>query len=106
MSLRSCPWYKMRRTKTTDSPLASRTVLSRRAFLKKTGFASLGWALAITPWTLPSWHVSRGGGTRIETIKEKNTMELARNTTYPEVTIPPIDAAAPAATETATFAMG
>lgn len=99
------PWYKMRRTKTTDAP-AGRTVLNRRAFLKKTGLASLGWALAITPWALPSRHVVRGDGTKIETIRETNTMELTRNTTSPQVTIPPIDAAAPAATETATFAMG
>lgn len=96
----------MRRNKKTDVPVAGQMVLSRRAFLKKTGFGGLGCALVLTPWTLPAWHIVRGNGTRIETIREKNTMELARNTTAPEITIPPIDAAAPAATETATFAMG
>jgi len=96
----------MRRTKTTDAPLAGRTVLSRRAFLQKTGFASLGCALVLTPWALPAWRLVQDDGRRIETIREKNTMELARNTTTPEVGIPTIDAAAPAATETATFAMG
>ena len=81
-------------------------MLSRRAFLKKTWFASLGGFFVLTPWTLPSWHSVWGDDARTKTLKEKNTMELAQNTTSPEVTIPPIDAAAPAATETATFAMG
>jgi len=96
----------MHRKKTTDAPLADRTRLSRRAFLKKMGFASLVCAFVLTPWTLSPWHIVSGDVGSTETIKEKNTMELARNTTDPKITIPPIDAAAPTTTETATFAMG
>jgi len=101
--------YRVMRQRGTEAPLstvANRRLLSRRAFLKKTGFGTLGCALILTPWNFTAWHILRGGGTRIETTKERNKMELARNVTAPEVTIPPIDAAAPTATETATFAMG
>lgn len=91
----------MRRKKTTDALLVDRRWLSRRDFVKKMGFASLGCAIVLTPGILPAWRLVRG-----ETIRERNEMDLARNTTAPEVSIPPIDAAAPTATETATFAMG
>jgi hypothetical protein len=45
------------------------------------------------------------GGGYINLTKEKSEMDL-ETTSVLETTIPPIDAAAPAETETATFALG
>jgi peptide-methionine (S)-S-oxide reductase len=70
------------------------------------GFASLGCVLFLSPWNFPAWNILKGNGTRLGTITEKNTMKVAQQGTITDRTIPPIDAAAPAITETATFAMG
>lgn len=96
----------MRRKKTTDTSAADQIVLSRRSFLKDMGFAGLGCVLLFTPWNLPAWNILKGDGMRLEITQERKPMQLAQHSTVPERTIPPIDAAAPAVTETATFAMG
>ena len=96
----------MRRTKASNTTTAEQTVLNRRTFMKKMGFASLGSALFLNPWTLSAWRMLKGNGTKVSTIQENKTMQLAQQNTPPDHAIPPIDAAAPAITETATFAMG
>ena len=42
---------------------------------------------------------------RISSVEERSAMDVTKNTA-PEAAIPPIDASAPAQTETATFALG
>jgi hypothetical protein len=42
---------------------------------------------------------------RISSVEERSAMDVTTNTA-PETAIPPIDASAPAQTETATFALG
>ena len=96
----------MRRKKASNTTTAEPTVLSRRSFMKKMGFASLGGALFLSPWTLSAWNIVQGNNTRLGTIQESKTMKLAQQSTPPDHAIPPIDAAAPVKTETATFAMG
>jgi hypothetical protein len=96
----------MRLKKTSYTSAADQSWLSRRTFLKEMGLASVGCALFLSPWNLSAWNILKGNGTRIETIKETKTMNLAQQSTAPDRAIPPIDAAAPAITETATFAMG
>ena len=96
----------MSRKKAPYIPPADRTVLSRRTFLKEMGFASLGCALFLNPWNFPAWNIWKENGKRPSTIKERKTMKLAQHSTVPDRVIPPIDAAAPTTTETATFAMG
>ena len=96
----------MRRKKTSNATTAEQIVLSRRAFMKEMGFASLGCALFLSPWNLSAWNILQGNYTRLGTRQERKTMQLAQQSTAPDHAIPPIDAAAPAKTETATFAMG
>jgi hypothetical protein len=96
----------MRRKKASNTTTAEPIVLSRRSFMKEIGRASLGCALFLIPWNLPAWNILQSNGTRLGTIQESKTMKLAQQSTPADRAIPPIDAVAPAATETATFAMG
>jgi hypothetical protein len=96
----------MRRKKASHSTAADQSWLSRRTFLKEMGLASIGCALFLSPWNLAAWNILKGNGTKLGTIKETKTMKVAQQSTVPDRAIPPIDAAAPAITETATFAMG
>jgi hypothetical protein len=92
----------MCRKKASNTNTAEPIVLSRRSFMKEMGLASLGCAFFLSPWNLPAWN-------RLETIQETKKMKLAQQSSQSspaDRAIPPIDAAAPAATETATFAMG
>lgn len=91
----------MRHNKTTDTSATDQIALSRRSFLKDMGFAGLGCILFFTPWNL-----LKDDGMRLEIIHERKPMQLAQHSTVTERAIPPIDAAAPAVTQTATFAMG
>ena len=91
--------------RTTDEP----TVLNRRSFIKEVGIASVGYALFLRPWNLYAWNNAQGNNARLGTKQETKTMNLAQQSsqsTAADRTIPPIDAAAPKKTETATFAMG
>ena len=96
----------MRRKKASNTTTAEPTVLSRRSFMKRMGFASLGGTLFLSPWILSAWNILKDNGTKVGTIQERKTMQLAQQSTPPDHAIPPIDAAASAKTETATFAMG
>jgi hypothetical protein len=89
----------MRRKKASNTNTAEPIVLSRRSFMKEMGLASLGCAFFLSPWNFPAWN-------RLGTIQENKKMKLAQQSSPTDRAIPPIDAAAPAATETATFAMG
>jgi hypothetical protein len=93
----------MRRKKASNTTTNEPTVLSRRSFIKEIGIASVGCALFLSPWNL---YARNSNNTRLEKIQENKTMRLAQQSTATDRTIPPIDAAAPAKTETATFAMG
>ena len=96
----------MRRKKASNTTTAEQILMSRRSFMKKMGFASLGSAFFLSPWTLSAWNTVQGNNTSLGTIQETKTMRLAQQSSSPDRTIPPIDAVAPAKTETATFAMG
>ena len=96
----------MRRKKALNTTTFEQILLSRRSFMKNMGFASLGSAFFLSPWTLSAWNILQGNSTKVGTIQENETMQLAQQSTPPDHAIPPIDAAAPAKTETATFAMG
>jgi hypothetical protein len=96
----------MFRTKASNTTTAEPMVLSRRSFMKKMGLASLGCALFLIPWNLSAWNTVQDNNTRLGIIQETKTMRLAQQSSSPDRIIPPIDAAAPAKTETATFAMG
>jgi hypothetical protein len=96
----------MRSKKAPHTPAVDQTVLSRRSFLKEMGFASLGCTFFLSPWNFLGLNILKGSGKRLGTIKERKTMKLAQHSPVPHRVIPPIDAAAPAKTETATFAMG
>jgi hypothetical protein len=96
----------MRRKKALHTTGADQSCLSRRTFLKEMGFASVGCALFLSPWNFPAWNILKGNGTKLGTIKETKTMKVAQQGTIPNRAIPPIDAAAPAITEMATFSMG
>ncbi len=96
----------MRRKKASNTTTTEPKVLSRRSFIKKIGIASLGCAFFLIPWTLSAWNIVQGNNTRFGIIQESKTMKLAQQNTPSDHAIPPIDAAAPAKTETATFAMG
>ena len=76
--------------------LASRWNLSRAI-----GFVWLCFTLL-----LYACNVLGGEKSRLETTKEGKTMETAKRETQFAAAIPPIDAAAPKETETATFALG
>jgi hypothetical protein len=96
----------MRLKRASHTSAADQSWLSRRAFLKEMGLASLGCALFLSPWNLSAWIILKDNSTRLGTTKERKTMKVAQQGRVPDRAIPPIDAAAPAITETATFAMG
>jgi ferric-dicitrate binding protein FerR (iron transport regulator) len=96
----------MRRKKASHTTTAEPTVLSRRSFMREIGIACLGCALFLSPWNLSAWNTVQGNNAMAGTIQETKTMKLAQQSTPADHAIPPIDAAAPAKTETATFAMG
>jgi ferric-dicitrate binding protein FerR (iron transport regulator) len=99
----------MRRKKASHTTTAEPTVLSRRSFMREIGIACLGCALFLSPWNLSAWNTVQGNNAMAGTIQETKTMKLAQQSsqsTAADRTIPPIDAAAPTKTETATFAMG
>jgi hypothetical protein len=96
----------MRSKKAPYTPAVDQTVLSRRSFMKEMGFASLGCILFLSPWNFLGLNILKGSNERIGTIKERKTMKLAQHSPVLHRVIPPLDAAAPAKTEMATFAMG
>lgn len=99
----------MRRKKASNTTTNEPTVLSRRSFIKEIGITSVGCALFLSPWNLSAWNIVQGNSARLGEKQETKKMNLAQQSsqsTAADRTIPPIDAAAPAKTETATFAMG
>jgi hypothetical protein len=75
--------------------------LTRRTFMRGLGLTFLMVVLLLQGCRV----VDRPGENR-EAGTEEKRMELERSNVTPEVVIPPIDAAAPTRTETATFALG
>jgi hypothetical protein len=73
--------------------------LSKRTFLKVAGFACLG----ITPF-LNAWGIVNGGDPNQGGVKKPDGP--SKNGSVPKASRPPIDLAAPARIETATFALG
>jgi hypothetical protein len=99
----------MRRKKVSNTTTDEPTALNRRSFIKEIGMASLGYALFLSPWNLYAWNTMQGNNAMHGTTQETKTMKLAQQSSQSSTadrTIPPIDAAAPAKTKTATFAMG
>lgn len=97
----------MHPSKPSNTPTEEPTALSRRSFINKMGLAGLACTLLLIPWT--AGNALQGNGTRLDSIEESKHMTLAQQCSQSipaDRTIPPIDAAAPAATETATFALG
>ena len=77
------------------------TYLSRRSLMKLIGLSTLGMGL----WTSACEHSSVDSAPTAETKKESEMESTTSNATN-NTRIPPIDAAAPAETSTATFALG
>lgn len=96
----------MRRKKASNTTTNKPTVLSRRSFIKEIGIASVGCGLFLSPWNLHAGNAVQGNNTKAGTMEESKTMKLAQQNSITDRTIPFIDAAAPAKTETATFSMG
>ena len=94
----------MHPSKQSNTPAEELTALSRRSFINKMGLAGLACALLLIPWT--AGNALQDNGTRLDPIEESKHMKLVQQSSLADRTIPPIDAAAPAATETATFALG
>ena len=82
----------------SDSKLPSR---NRRTILK----LLIGVCVAIAS-LLYAVEIMNGGFKNPETTKEGDKMFLTKTESVPNRTIPPVDANAPAAIETATFALG
>jgi hypothetical protein len=74
---------------------------NRRAVLKGIGFGCLGLASFLN-----GCYNINSESKDLQGIKERKNMELAMNSSVPGAPIPPIDARAPAETETATFSLG
>jgi hypothetical protein len=96
----------MRREKVLKTTTNEPTALNRRSFIKEIGIASVGYALFLSPWNLYAWNTVQSNNAMLGTTQDTKTMQLAQQNSTADRTIPPIDAAAPAKTETATFAMG
>jgi hypothetical protein len=97
----------MRRKKASKMIITEPTVLRRRSFINKIGLAGLACALLLMPWT--AGNALQDNGKTLGTRGENKQMTVAQQCSQSmpaDRTIPPIDAAAPAATETATFALG
>jgi hypothetical protein len=96
----------MRRNKASNTTIDEPIALNRRSFIKEIGIVSLGYALFLSPWNLYAWNTVQGNNAMLGTTQETKTMKLAQQSFTADRIIPPIDAATPAKTETATFAMG
>jgi len=77
------------------------TYLSRRRLMKLIGLSTFGMGL----WISACDHGNADSAPTAE-IKEKNKMESTKSNATAKTRIPTIDAAAPAETRTATFALG
>ena len=77
------------------------TYLSRRSLMKLIGVSIFGMGLGISACDL-----SNADSAPTAKIKRKNKMKSTQSDATIETRIPPIDAAAPTETSTATFALG
>jgi len=77
------------------------TYLSRRSLMKLIGLSSFGMGL----WISACDYSNADSAPRAE-IKEENKMESTKSNATIETRIPTLDAAVPAETRTATFALG
>ena len=77
------------------------TYLSRRSLMKLIGLSTFGMGLGISACNL-----SNADSAPTAKIKKENKMKSTQSDATIETRIPPIDAAAPAETSTATFALG
>ena len=77
------------------------TYLSRRSLIKQIGLSTFGMGLGISACDL-----SNADSAPTAEINKDSEMEPAQSNATIETRIPPIDAAAPAETSTATFALG
>ena len=77
------------------------TYLSRRSLMKLIGLSTFGMGL----WISACDHSNADSASMAE-IKEKSKMESTKSNATIETRIPTLDAAAPAETSTATFALG
>ena len=77
------------------------TYLSRRSLMKLIGLSAFGMGL----WISACDHSNADSATTTE-IKKGSKMESTKSNATIETRIPPIDAAAPTETSTATFALG
>jgi len=77
------------------------TYLSRRSLMKLIGLSAFGMGL----WISACDHSNADSAPTAE-IKEKSKMESTKSNATNETRIPTLDAAAPAETRTATFALG
>ena len=84
-----------------DQETETYTYLSRRSLIKLIGLSTLGMGL----WT-SACDQSNADSALTAEIKEKSKMESTKSNATAKTRIPTIDAAAPAETRTATFALG
>jgi hypothetical protein len=77
------------------------TYLSRRNLVKLIGLSTFGMGL----WISACDHSNADSAPRAE-IKKEHKMESTKSNVTIKTRIPPLDAAAPAETSTATFALG
>ena len=77
------------------------TYLSRRSLMKLLGLSTFGMGL----WISGCDHSSADSALKLE-VKKEGKMESTKSNATIETRIPTIDAAAPAETRTATFALG
>ena len=77
------------------------TYLSRRSLMKLIGLSTFGMGLGISACDL-----SNADSAPTAKIKRESKMKSTQSNATIETRIPPIDAAAPAETSTATFALG
>jgi hypothetical protein len=84
-----------------DQETETYTYLSRRSLMKLIGLSTFGMGL----WISACDHSSADSAPTAE-IKEKSKMESTKSNATIETRIPTLDAAAPAETSTATFALG
>ena len=77
------------------------TYLSRRSLMKLIGLSTFGMGLGISACDL-----SNADSAPTSKIKRESKMKTTQSDATIETRIPPIDAAAPAETSTATFALG
>jgi hypothetical protein len=77
------------------------TYLSRRSLLKLIGLSTFGMGLGISACDL-----SNANSAPAAEIQKESKMKSTQSNATIETRIPPIDAAAPAETSTATFALG